>query len=144
MKTVLLAVSLLLPASAMANGNHKNDQHERYSQHHVKTVHPQYRKKENRLVRVVSSRQIYKNVTVYRTCPPHADLRFTLGSNSGSTVFQGTFGKPHKREIQCKKSERRLVGYKNVAYWHGRKIVEVSQRPLKWVRVLQNERYAKR
>ncbi len=151
MKTLLLAVALLFAASAMASGAHYNEHQQRYTQHNVKTIHPQYRKKERDVARVVSSRAIYKNVTVYRTCPPHTKQtrissghHFSVSGNVPGAIVKATFGKPHKREQQCKKVERRLVGYKNVAYWHGRKIVEISQRALKRVRVDQSDRYAKK
>lgn len=151
MKTVLLAVSLLLAASAMASGAHNNEEHQRYTEHNVKTIHPRYKKQERHFARVISSRPIYKNVTTYRTCPPHAKPMFvnggqhlTLSSSVPGAVVYAAFGKPHQREQHCKKVVKRFVGYKNVAYWHGRKIVEISQRPLKRVRVDLNDRYAQR
>lgn len=151
MKTVLLAVSLLLAASAMANGIHYNEEHQGYTKHTIKTIHPQYRKNEKHFARVISSRAIYRNVTVYRTCPLHTQRMFvnggrhlTLSSTVPGAIVHAAFGKPHKREQHCKKVVKRFVGYKNVAYWRGRKIVEISQRPLKRVRVDLNDRYAKR
>ncbi len=142
MKTVLLAVSLLLVSSAMARGAHCNEEYQHYTKHTVKTVHPRYKKQEKHFARVISSRPVYKHVPVYRTCPPHTQL--TLTSTVPGAIVHAAFVKTHQREQHCKKVVKRFVGYKNVAYWHGRKIIEISQRPLKRVRVDQNDRYAKR
>lgn len=177
MKKLLLAVTLLLSTATMAHSSHNysHNDHNRYSE--VQPAHNIHKKKNHRLVKVVHSRPIYKEVITYRECRPNRNehqidghkaaiiggvvggiignrvsskhkVPHTIGGAVTGAVIGATLNKHRQREPKyCKHVEQRLVGYKNVAYWHGKKIVSISDRPLRKIRVDNrgNERrYAKR
>lgn len=166
MKTLLLSLLLLLGLSSSAAAQSGPYHHDGYNP--SPSGHDRYRHHERRFVKVVKSRPLYEEVVVYEACAPrrsgglsrqgavigavvgalvgermgerHKVPHIIGGAVTGGVIGSaiGRRGEPGQR--YCKKTERRLVGYKNIAYWHGKKIVEVSRRPLK--RIAVGDRYA--
>lgn len=115
-------------------------------------------------VKVVRSVPIYEEVVTYRECRSthrrdrahthegaliggliggiigsRMDEEHRPGSAIGGAVAGAIIGSAiassqHKRP-RCKYVETRLNGYRNIAYWQGEKIVEISERPLRRIRV---------
>jgi len=104
MKKLLIAVTLLLGLSAMANNSH-NINYSHNDKGRYSNPHPSYKthkKRKPHFVKVVRSKPIYRKVRSH-----------------------------HKRHHV----KRHLVGYKNIAYWHGQKITRISDRPLHKIRI---------
>ncbi len=55
------------------------------------------------------------------------------GAIIGSKLATGQ--ERHYERPMCKHIETQLVGYKNIAYWRGEKIVKISDRPLRQIRI---------
>lgn len=139
MKKLLLAVALLLYTSAMASSGQISSGHDRYNDLHP----PQHMHKKGKrhYVKVVHSSPIYKEVITYREC------RHTRMDQHRGALIGGTLGRHRLHPPKyCEQVQQRIVGYKNIAYWHGRKIVRISERPLRKILIERNERhrYAKR
>jgi len=144
MKRALLTVLLLLGVSSAAYGSHSNahNGHGRYNK--VQPSHVLHRKHKQRFVKVVRSVPIYKEVITYRNC--HRDYRRHLLHMPKGPVH-GIVNRQHRHSKHCREVEQRLVGYKNIAYWRGKKIVRISKRPLSMIRIdrrRNNLSYAKR
>lgn len=170
MKKLLLAV-LLLGTSVLAHNSHQNKRYDRYSEVHYQKNHHNRQKRHS--VKVSHSRPIYEKIVTYRECHPHQNVHITsrhngaiiggfignrVASNNkplhtvGGAVTGAIIGskltrhqlRPSKR---CKHIEKRLTGYKNIVYWHGKKIVRISERPLRKIRIdreRHNQGYTRR
>ena len=143
-KRSLITVLLLLGISSAAYGSHNNahNGHDRYNK--VQSSHILHNKRKHRFAKVVRSVPIYKEVITYRNCRPN-HRRHLLRISKGPV--HGILNRHHRHSKHCREVEQRLVGYKNIAYWHGKKIVRVSDRPLSVIRVHRkrhNLSYAKR
>ena len=144
MKRSLLAVLLLLGVSSAAYGSHNNahNGHDRYNK--VQPSQVLHRKHKHRFAKVVRSVPIYEEVITYRNY--HPDYRRHLLHMPKGPVH-GIVNRHHRHSKHCREVEQRLVGYKNIAYWHGKKIVRISERPLSMIRIdrkRHNLSYAKR
>ena len=125
----------------------------------------EYRTPRIHYVDVVSSTPIYEEVVTYRSCRRmdhgdayashhegaligggivghHLDTRHPLHTTVGGAVAGAIIGSKlaeaqerHLHTQQCKVVETRLSGYRNIAYWRGKTIVEISDRPLRRIRV---------
>ena len=164
MKKLLLA-ALLLGMSAMAHSslNYNHNAQDRYND--VRPSHHMHQKRKQHFVKVVRSKPIYKEVITYRECRPHHKkyrrdghqgaiiggvvggmignrvaskhrVQHTIGGAVTGAIIGATLNKHRQRPVKyCEHVERRLVGYKNIAYWHGKKIVRISDRPLRKIRI---------
>ena len=177
MKKLLLAALLLGTSVLAHNSHHnnRNDHNNRYGKVHYQKNH--HNKRKQHFVKVSHSRPMYENVVTYRVCrPQHRDHRIDRHNGAivggvigglignrvatkhkplhtvGGAVTGAIIGtqltrhqlRPSKR---CKHVEKRLTGYKNIAYWHGKKIVRISDRPLRKIRIERKQHsrgYAKR
>ncbi len=128
MKTLLLALLLLLGSASMASP-HKGVSYGQYELSHGKHLHKQ---QKQRFVKVVQSRPVYKEVVIYGECRSHPDLHHrNRGALIGSTISVH----PQRPQRYCQYTEQRLVGYRNIAYWHGKKITQFSEKPLRKIAV---------
>ncbi|MDA3947326.1 MAG: hypothetical protein PF439_11675 [Helicobacteraceae bacterium] len=168
MKTLLLAVALILSTSAIANGTHNGYQNKNGRYNDVHAVHNIYKKKNRRFVKVAESRPIYKEVITYREChnDPHRierhegaliggivggiignnlaskhKLPHTIGGAVTGAIIGANLNRHRQRRAQyCEYAEQQLVGYKNIAYWRGKKIVRISDKPLHKIHVDRKKR----
>ncbi len=128
----------------------------RYEKHHVR--------KKACYVKVVRSKPIYREVVTYRECRTsrhhynthnhdgaliggliggiighNMDTRHRAPSTIGGAVVGAIIGSKLSHldgtPPLCKHVETQLVGYKNIAYWHGEKIVRISDEPLRRIRI---------
>ncbi len=174
MKKLLLA-ALLLGTSVLAHNSHQNNRHDRYGEVHYQKNH--HNKRKQQFVKVSHSRPMYETVATYRECRPHhRDHRMdrhngaivggvigalignrvasdhkplhTIGGAVTGAIIGAQLTRHQLRPTQrCKHVEKRLTGYKNIAYWHGKKIVRISERPLRKIRIERKQHsrgYAKR
>ncbi len=160
MKTSLLTVAILLATSLMAGNGPQNSYARHDGYNNPLPSHTTHKKRKHRYVKVISSRPLYKEVITYRDCHSHLDGRkgaliggvvgglignqistghkaaHTVGGAVAGAVIGSVFVERHQRpKRHCKRVERELIGYKNIAYWHGQKIVRISDRPLKRIRI---------
>lgn len=57
------------------------------------------------------------------------------GAVAGAIIGSHIARNRHSDITQCRHIETQIVGYRNIAYWHGGKIVEISERPLHRIRI---------
>lgn len=158
MKPLSLFITLLsFTALLQAHGDYRDGYRDGYydGKQHITKV---------RYVDVVRSKPIYEDVVTYRRCDApghysavshhegaliggliggivghHLDTRHRLHTTVGGAVAGAIIGsklsETHDAQGQCKVVETRLKGYKNIAYWRGEKIVQISEYPLRKIRV---------
>ena len=63
-----------------------------------------------------------------------------IGGAVAGAIIGSALGSRHERP-RCKYVETKLVGYRNIAYWRGEKIMEISERPLRRIRVGSQRRH---
>jgi len=159
MKKYLIVLMIVLSPLLHAYDGYRDGY--RDSRHTVERHHKVY-------AQVVRSEPIYKEIVTYRECRP-ASRRHSTRSHEGALIggliggiigsnmnrdndARGTIGgavagaiigsalTSRQERPRCKYVETKLVGYRNIAYWHGRKIVEISDRPLRRIRVKTHRR----
>ena len=172
MKKLLLALLLTATSVLAHNSQHDNhDNHDRYGD--VQYENRQHNRQKRHFVKVSHSRPIYKKVVTYKECrhshtqqhngaivgavvgglignrvaSDHKPLHTVGGAVTGAIIGAQLNRHPSRSSKHCKHVEQRLSGYKNIAYWRGEKIVRISDRPLKRIRIdrkLHGRGYAKR
>lgn len=172
MKTLLLTLAVLLGSSAMADSHYGPGSYGQFER--SPSEHRLHQKHKERFVKVAQSRPIYKEVTVYRECPSRLSRHHNRdgavigavvgglignsvpakhklphvigGAVTGAIVGSAITAHPQRRQRLCQHTEQQLVGYRNIAYWRGQKIIQISDRPLNRIQVrdkrIKREHYA--
>lgn len=158
-----------------SHNNNRNEHNNRYAKVHYQNNH--HNRQKHHFVKVSHSRPMYENVVTYRECRSHHSdhrtdrhngaivggvigglignrvasnhkpLHTVGGAVTGAIIGSQLTRHQHRPSKRCKHVEKRLTGYKNIAYWHGKKIVRISDRPLRKIRIDKKRHdrgYAKR
>jgi len=151
MKALKIVIILLMisTTSLIAHNKHRDG----YSNHHKhsKYIKRKHFKRYGHFVKVRKSKPIYREVTRYSDYSNNHDevivggvvggiIGNSIGDDDASTIVGSLIGAVVGLELSHKHKRRRytekeLVGYKNIAFYRGERIVEVADRPLRriWV-----------
>lgn len=131
MKTLLFSLALIMGTSSLSAANTHNDNcRHRFMQ--TEPTHHNRHVRDSHSVRVISSRPIYKKIIKKRDCRP-ADRYLRINNTKGVRITSKPKIHPQRSKSRCHYIDKQLVGYKNIAYWHGQRVVRISQRPLRHI-----------
>ncbi|MDX1296094.1 MAG: glycine zipper 2TM domain-containing protein [Sulfurimonadaceae bacterium] len=161
MRRFAIILTLLLSTTLFAHDDYRYGYDHGYTDGYYEGRN--YKIKKRRFVKVIESIPIYEDVVTYKKCRPHrrhghvhspegallggliggiighhidSDHRVhtTIGGAVAGAIIGSKIGPTHHYR-KCKQVETRLVGYKNIAYWRGEKIVRISDVPLRKIRI---------
>jgi len=151
---IFVILVMVLSTSLIAHSKHRDG----YNNHHKHSKHikRKYFKKYGHYVKVIKSRPIYRDVVVYEDYEHYnnyngiiiggvlggiignsIDSNHNVPLTIGGTVVGAVIGSELSHNYNRHRYvEKELVGYKNIAFYRGKKIVEITDRPLRkiWVR----------